>query len=181
MESHPVMKSALPILALILSVALTAAGAEPGGVSPASRSAKAAPGKCSRCAHAPCRCGFSPSYYTNRKKPVRLDTAKHAPIVPHWTRPQRVAVRPPTRGVAPTPRPPGAVPAVAPRQLLGYAPARRARTAYRRPCAAPTRGTTLVPTPRRPRAVPASKPRQSLGYVPSASWSRGIVDRRVRR
>jgi hypothetical protein len=106
------MKTALPTLAAVLLTCLSGAAKEPAP-RVSNNSAVAA---CSHCAKSPCHCGFSPSYYTQYRKPIRRVTTAFAPVTPHWTRPRPEAV-------VPTPRPPRNVPSLQPSQSLGYAPA----------------------------------------------------------
>ena len=177
------MKTALPTLAILLSFTYASLG-EPASRAPEKRAAAAAHKKCGRCAKAPCRCGFSPSYYTQRRKAVRPRVARHAPVTPHWTRPRCAPAVVPNRSLLTSPRVPRVVPSPAPGLRLGYdhASALQGRPALRRKGTVPSRGTTLVPTPRRPRAVPAITPKQRLGYVPSArKFSRGLGRRTFRR
>ena len=171
------MKTVLPTLALLVAVVLPSLAAEPTASARRS-SAKSVAGECPRCTQAPCRCGFSPSYYTRYRDPVRRRLAKHCPITPHWTRPRPTPVKLAVRSVVPSPRAPRVVPAPTPRQTLGYLPATRRRSGFHQTCAPFSRTSTLVPTPRRPRVVPARTARLRLGYEPSVSWTRYVGRRR---
>lgn len=144
--------------------------------------------KCSKCAHAPCRCGYSPSYYTHYRKPV-CRVAKHYPIPTHWSRGHTTRT-PRVTTSNPGPRRDRTVPAPIPRQSLGTAPTKRSRFSFdtsrtryfgrHRPshgtpvfscnAPAPTPGT-LVPSPRRASTLPTLTPRVSLGYVPARTSS----------
>lgn len=183
------MKFALSALTL-LCTAFFASGAEPA---PSKAAPKSAPAQaCSSCALSPCTCGFSPSYYTQNRKPARRVARKPAPIVRHWTRPSPTLRRPATRpvlskSVTTSLHVPKVVPTVTPQRRLGYVPARSYRTQSTgcrvtcRPCNVPSRTSSLVPFAGRPRAVPTITPKRSLGYDPSRSWAHGGVVRRTRR
>lgn len=145
---------------------------------------------CVKCSHAPCQCGFSPSYYTVYRKPLPHADRKAAPVGRHWSRPspvrrRAVTVQPASKSISQV-RSARVVPAPAPNQRLGYVPGRSwsrgvSRKTSARNCAVPSRSSTLMPTPRRPRAVPSPTPSTSLGYDPSRSWAHGGVVRRTRR
>jgi hypothetical protein len=170
------MKFALPALVLIWSALLASAA----GPAQAKRSKEEAQGnRCVSCSFAPCKCGFSPSYYTQYRTPIARVARKPTPVVPHWSRPTPSASpRVISKAVIPSPPVPRAVPGLTPRRSLSFAPSRRyfhrSRTGF-------NRTSTLVPTAKRPKAAPSLAPKQSLGYDPSRSWAHGGVIRRARR
>ncbi len=178
------MKSALSVLTLVFTALLATGGDPVVNSKSAVQGAKPGTPACSSCSLAPCRCGYSPSYYTHYRGPLRNAGRMPAPVVPHWSRPlARRTTSTWTRSVTPSPRIPRVVPARTPRVTLGYAPSRshshhRSRTGTG---TVPSRTSTLVPTPRRPRVVPSPTPKKSLGYDPSVSWAHGGVIRRTRR
>ena len=192
------MKTALSALAVFCTTALAFSAEEPPAAATKTKPTAAQPAKkvakCSKCSHAPCRCGYSPSYYTHYRKPVRRVETPKAPVTPHWTRP-RAAGPVLTEPVEPSPRVARVVPSVEPKVRLGNDPevTRQANAAerYRRNTTSnsllsgPRRGhvvpqttkrvsQTIVPSPRRPRAVPSITPKTRLGYDPNraAAWSR---------
>ena len=185
------MKSLLPALALFF-VTLPVL-AQPTTVEKGSKKTEAN-SKCVKCSHAPCKCGYSPSYYTSYRKPVNRAERKPAPVKPHWSRPQPTVHQSqptPPRVAESSPRVARVVPAVTPRVRQGYVPQQQ-NWAHRRTnskrCAVPSRASalnpssnSLVPTPRRARVVPAPTPRTSLGFDPSRSWAHGGVIRRRAR
>jgi hypothetical protein len=193
------MKTALIALTTAVLTALPGVAGNASNANPSTSGATrpaAGPSSCSHCRHAPCRCGYSPSYYTHYRQPVRRICHSYAPVVPHWTRPRVPVV------VTPSPRPPAAVPTRIPRVRLGYDPAVAAAACLDpfRPVPTLARGgdarrggvvpgrivrtadpsspNTLVPTPRRASTVPTIVPKQRLGFVPRGSVSRGVTFRR---
>ncbi|MEO1836550.1 MAG: hypothetical protein ABGZ49_13765 [Akkermansiaceae bacterium] len=170
------MKFALPALVLIWS-ALLASAAGPAQIKRPKEEAQG--NRCVSCSFAPCKCGFSPSYYTQYRTPISRVARRPTPVVPHWSRPTPSA--PPrviSKEVIPSPPVPQAVPGLTLRRILSFAPSRRyshrSRTVL-------NRTGTLVPTAKRPKAGPSLAPKQSLGYDPSKSWAHGGVIRRERR
>lgn len=202
------MKTALALLLLITPFVW--ANDPSSKSSKRAASAKAAL-TCPNCGHAPCRCGFSPSYYTQYRKPLRRiptgkpsvmptrvrpkstvpSTSRASNVVPGTSRASNVVPRTSrASNVVPSPsltpslgsrsRSGRVLPAVTPKQRLGYVPRSSAssspsprgrRAGISRTTNRPLRSTTLVPSPRRPKAVPSVTPRQKLGYDPSRSWS----------
>lgn len=183
-------------------LALSVAGApaqKPIDVSPSGPAARVVATKCVKCSHAPCDCGYSPSYYTSRPRLMRKGPAaapkvpaaetkkranvakKHAPIVPHWSRPRPVTSL--TMTSEPEASPLSEEAKIADylerleaylayfegRELPGAAPARKLGFLFKRRDSIAPQ--TLVPTPRRPGATTGL----DLSLVEGSATSNSLV------
>lgn len=177
-----IMKSALSVLTVAVLATLPVAANDSASSDSRRTSARSS---CSQCSHDPCRCGYSPSYYTHYRKPVHRVTRTFAPIGSHWSRPV-------SGSTTPSPLPPRAVPAPKPTQRLAFEPTgwvlRGSDHSHGPDCDhGPRPGrdylsatvlsggmptpTTLVPTPRPPRVVPAVTPGERMAFPASMTFA----------
>lgn len=154
--------------------------------------AKSATKICVNCGFAPCRCGYSPSYYTQYRKPVRrIVTRRASNVVPSTSRASHVLPSGRASNVVPTRRASNVVPSgrasnvvptgrashvvpsgrasnvVPTGRASNVVPTRRASNVVPRPSLTPSLGSRS----RSGRTVPAVTPNQRLGYVPQPTTS----------